>query len=126
MHSSASGPSPSCSATGRPGWWDDLLAAARDAGEDVGSGLRLAETYGRHLPIPGRGQTELRWGALAAVAAADLTAARILEAHCDALAILAEDGQPQPGGTWGVFAAEASGSRLEARLAGETWTLQGT
>jgi alkylation response protein AidB-like acyl-CoA dehydrogenase len=39
----------------------------------------------------------------------------VLEAHTDALAILAEAGEEPPSGsTWGVFAAEAPGARLEA------------
>ncbi len=52
---------------------------------------------------------------LAEVARGNLTAARVLEAHSDALAILAEAGQtPRPGSSWGVFAAEAPGTRLVA------------
>jgi alkylation response protein AidB-like acyl-CoA dehydrogenase len=60
------------------------------------------------------------------VAAEDLTAARILEAHADALAILAEEGEPPPAGTWGVFAAEAPDVALIAREAGAGWIVEGT
>jgi alkylation response protein AidB-like acyl-CoA dehydrogenase len=65
------------------------------------------------------------------VAQVDLTAARILEAHCDALAILGEAGQDGAGrsdadGAWGVFAAEAPGVSLEAHLDGGQWRLDGT
>jgi hypothetical protein len=98
-----------------PDWATPLIAAARGAGEDVGAALRLAGTYGTLLPLPGSGQTAARWAVLAAVAEQNLTVARVLEAHSDALAILAEAGSPAPGGTWGVFAAEAAPHRVEAR-----------
>ena len=96
---------------GLPGWAVPLVAAAGRAGEDVGVALGLAREYGRVLPLPGGGRTAERWAVLAAVAERNLTVARVLEAHCDALAILAEAGDPPPDGTWGVFAAEAPGHR---------------
>src|ERR1700712_3426282 len=75
---------------------DDWLAAAvqeaRDAGESIEAGLKLAMGLGARLPLPGSGQTARRWDILAAIAQADVTPARILEAHSDALAILAEAG----------------------------------
>jgi alkylation response protein AidB-like acyl-CoA dehydrogenase len=50
------------------------------------------------------------------VAAQDLTVARVLEPHVDAVAILAEAGQtPEPSSSWGVWAAEGPGERLRAR-----------
>lgn len=97
-----------------PVWAQQLADAAARAGEDVQRGLVLAEQYGRLLPYPGEGATTARWAALAAVAEQDLTAARILEAHSDALAILHEADLPEPDGTWGVFAAEAPGTGLTA------------
>ena len=57
---------------------------------------------GRSTSAPGRlspasGATADRWELLATVAAQDLTVARVLEPHLDAVAILAEDGQePAP------------------------------
>jgi hypothetical protein len=96
-----------------PGWASALVAACQDSGEDVGEAVRLAECYGVLLPQPGSGHTADRWAVLAAVARHNLTTARVLEAHSDALAILAEAGEPVPGGTWGVFAAEAAEHRLE-------------
>ena len=51
---------------------------------------QLADRGLDRLPLPGRGQTLLRWQALAAVAAHDLSLARLFEGHADALAILAE------------------------------------
>ena len=77
--------------------------------------LALAREHGSRLPLPGNGATALRWSVLAAVAAANLTVARVLEAHTDALAILAEAGAGAPDlTTMGVFAAESPGQRLEA------------
>jgi hypothetical protein len=97
-----------------PDWARALTDSCRAAGEDITAALRLAEDYGRLLPQPGGGQTAIRWATLSAVAEQNLTAARVLEAHTDALAILAEAGESQPDGTWGVFAAEAAPHRLEA------------
>ncbi len=73
---------------------------------------------------------------LSAVAAGDLTAAKVVEAHTDALAILAEAaadpdlGRDEPlrvpaGSSWGVFAAEGSGLRVDARPSGQSWRLSG-
>jgi len=97
-----------------------LARAAAVAGNDIDRCLELAEQFGASLPAPGKGRTLDRWSMLAITAAADLTAARVLEAHADALAILDEAGLSQPTGaaptgTWGVFAAEAPGTRLEYR-----------
>jgi alkylation response protein AidB-like acyl-CoA dehydrogenase len=103
-----------------------LVAEAATAGEDVEAGLRLAERYGVRLPQPGGGDTALRWQLLADVAAQDLTAARILEAHSDALAILAEAGESDAPGRWGVFAAESPGVALRAVEANGHWTVDGT
>ena len=66
------------------------------------------------LPLPGQGATLARWQALAAVAAHDLSLAKLFEGHTDALAILAEIGAIDmvlPGSTWGVWAAEAPQGR---------------
>ncbi|WP_238346098.1 acyl-CoA dehydrogenase family protein [Luteimonas saliphila] len=46
--------------------------------------------------LPGRGRTLDRWRALAALGAQDLALAKVLEAHYDALAILAELEAPAP------------------------------
>jgi alkylation response protein AidB-like acyl-CoA dehydrogenase len=104
----------------------DLVSEAAEAGPDASAGLALAERYGPRLPLPGTGATALRWQILAAVGTADLTAARILEAHSDALAILAEGGEPVPDGQWGVFAAEAPHVALIGRRNTSGWTLDGT
>jgi hypothetical protein len=108
-----------------PDWARPLAEAVRGCGEDAAAALKLAADYGRLLPQPGGGHTAQRWAVLAGVAEANLTAARVLEAHSDALAILAEAGAPVPEGTWGVFAAEAPGHRLEARESAGHVTLTG-
>jgi alkylation response protein AidB-like acyl-CoA dehydrogenase len=100
--------------TALPHWAEPLIEGSAAGGEDTRAALLLAAQYGGLLPQPGGGQTAQRWAVLAAVAERNLTAARVLEAHSDALAILAEAGMPAPEGTWGVFAAEAAPHRLEA------------
>jgi hypothetical protein len=108
-----------------PAWAEPLVEASQKAGEDAAAALRLAEEFGLLLPQPGGGDTAARWAVLAAVSRESLTAGRVLEAHSDALAILAEAGDPAPAGTWGVFAAEAAPHRLEARDRGGAVTLHG-
>jgi alkylation response protein AidB-like acyl-CoA dehydrogenase len=108
-----------------PSWAEPLVEACRDCGEDAEAAVKLAAHYGRLLPQPGRGQTAQRWAVLAAAGEHNLTVARVLEAHSDALAILAEAGEPVPEGTWGVFAAEAAPHRLEAREQGGRVALTG-
>ncbi len=113
----------------------EAAAAAVDGQADLALGL--AVDVGRWLPVPGGGRTAARWRALSAVAAGDLTAARVVEAHTDALAILAELAadplittgpafEVPTGSTWGVFAAEGGGHRLQARPDGDRWLLTGS
>ena len=77
------------------------------------------------------------WSLLAAVAARDVAAARILEPHLDALTILEQAGgagspvdltsiAAGPDSSWGVFAAEGAGMRLEAQESDAGWRLNGT
>src|SRR5690606_28227010 len=57
---------------------------------------RLADV----LPLPGHGATLARWRALAAIGGQDLALAKVLEAHHDAVAILAQlEAPPPPAGT---------------------------
>lgn len=82
--------------------------------------------------MPGAGATARLWETLATVAAADLAVARAVEPHLDARAILAQAGaQPSvvdDDATWGVFAAEGPGVRLDAVSHGDggAWRLRGT
>ncbi|MGK2901673.1 MAG: acyl-CoA dehydrogenase [Mycobacterium sp.] len=68
------------------------------------------------LPLPASGGTDQRWRQLSALAAENITAARLAEAHTDAVAILHELGgkPPEPGQLWGVWAAEPPGPALVA------------
>jgi hypothetical protein len=108
-----------------PDWAGGLVEACRSCGEDVDAAVKLAEQYSQMLPQPGGGQTARRWAVLAAAGEHNLTVARVLEAHSDALAILAEAGDPVPDGSWGVFAAEAAPHRLEAQDGADGATLTG-
>ena len=87
---------------------DDLETALR----------RLLASGALELPLPGAGATAERLARLSAIAAADLQVGRLVEAHTDATAILAEAGRiAGPGVLYGVWAAEAPGGpglRLES------------
>lgn len=94
---------------------DTTLEAMAAAVGDVPSLLAAAHQAGRFAPKPGEGQTGRLWELLASVAAVDVAAGRILEPHLDAGAILSQAGAADAfTGTWGVFAAEAPGTRLAA------------
>nr|WP_308928819.1 hypothetical protein [Arthrobacter sp. SLBN-112] len=116
--------------------WSPILRAVPEAAGDVTALLALAVEAGETWPRPGEGRTSLLWELLASVAAIDVAAARVFEPHLDAIAILAQAartvtaGQPalpgQPrGATWGVFAAEGPGARLQATPDGAMVVLNG-
>ena len=70
---------------------------------------RVREVIAEPVPLPGRGQTAERHRRLFAVGLEDLSVARLVEAHWDAVAILAEAGRAaEQGALYGVWAAEAS------------------
>ncbi|WP_285113683.1 hypothetical protein [Leifsonia sp. fls2-241-R2A-40a] len=102
-------------------------AAADAAGHVAPLLAALARVDAAAVPLPGSGRTAERFRTLSRVAGIDVTAARVLEPHLDALAILSEAGlpAPAPGTTWGVFAAEAPGAALEAVEGPDGWTLTG-
>lgn len=81
------------------------------------------------LPLPASGRTAERWQRLGLLAEDNIVAARIAEAHVDAVAILHELGgkPPEAGQLWGVWAAESSDAVLTATVgsSGAT-TLNGT
>lgn len=94
---------------------DATLEAMAAAVGDVPALLAAAHQAGRFAPKPGEGQTARLWELLASVAAIDVAAARVLEPHLDAGAILTQAGAADSfTGTWAVFAAEAPGTRLAA------------
>lgn len=98
--------------------------------DTVGAALELAASWGPKLPRPGGGRTAELWSVLATLGSVDLTVARVVEPHVDALAILDEAGAGRPlvpaGATWGVYAAEGPGQRLAAAQMGSRWVLDGT
>ena len=100
--------------------------------------LALAAHCGTIAPLYGAGNTLQRWDLLSTIAAEDVAAARVVEAHLDALAILDEAAATTTfdrsqllalgvgdASTWGVFAAEASGVRLQAEPVPGGWELSG-
>lgn len=104
-------------------------------GTDVSATLAWAVAVGAAATAEGSVGDD--WSLLAAVAVRDVAAARILEPHLDALTILGQarrDGSPAdltsigagPDSSWGVFAAEGAGMRLEAQGSGTEWRLNGT
>jgi alkylation response protein AidB-like acyl-CoA dehydrogenase len=115
----------------------DSLAAARDLvrfGVDPAATLAWMRSLGDTVPLPGD-DTAARWDVLAETARGDVGAARMLEPHLDAMAILAEarrDGRAtgidlDPRELWGVFAAEGGDRPLRADPAPDgTWRLTGT
>jgi hypothetical protein len=68
------------------------------------------------LPLPASGTTVRRWLKLAELAESDIVAGRLAEAHCDAVAILAELNGPavEQGQLWGVWAAESADQKVVA------------
>ncbi|RAR54633.1 hypothetical protein C7401_124130 [Paraburkholderia unamae] len=97
---------------------------------------RLAATF-TVLPLPGAGNTLTRWQFLAAVAARDLSLAKVHEAHTDANAILAEL-SPEGRGKdiadtcssitiYGVWAARSPRNEVRVtRCGGDQVSLHGT
>ncbi|HEY0227562.1 MAG TPA: acyl-CoA dehydrogenase family protein [Mycobacterium sp.] len=81
------------------------------------------------LPLPASGRTGERWERLALLAEDDIAAARIAEAHLDAVAILHELGGKPPDSRqlWGVWAAESPEAVVTATdVGGGAFTLSGT
>ncbi|WP_440710272.1 acyl-CoA dehydrogenase [Herbiconiux sp. YIM B11900] len=113
-------------------------AAGVHGATGVDGGLALARALGDQVAPPASGRTRERLELLATLAVGDVSVARVVEPHLDALAILHElrdAGSPLPGlaglgvdasSTWGVFAAEAPGLRLTAVPDAGGWQLSGT
>ena len=86
----------------------------------------IAAQRGAVLPKPGSGGTAARFAALASWATRDLSLARLVEGHMDALAILEEAGrEPDPSATYGVWAARQPTGGTTARLTAHGWCLTG-
>lgn len=114
----------------------DIVRESRGVAGDAGRALRLARVLGPLVPRFGEGRSGEVLEALATLAVVDLTAARVVEAHLDALTILGQaalrpevlfPGTPAPHQAWGVFAAETPGQRLDAvQHRDGAWHLDGT
>ncbi|WP_082697229.1 acyl-CoA dehydrogenase family protein [Kocuria rosea] len=114
----------------RPGRVQEAAAALRAAVPGaLGAALAAARELGEDLPAPGTGRTGQLWLRLAELARLDLSLARVVEPHLDALAILRQAGLDELAGrpaAWGVWAAEAAGHELVARYGSGGWELTGT
>jgi hypothetical protein len=104
------------------------------AGGGVAPAVQLARKVGAETPLPAHGRTAAYLETLATLAAADVAVARVVEPQLDALAILAECPDPvdlaavaaDSDSSWGVFAAEGLGVRLNAVPDARGWTISGT
>ena len=92
----------------------------------VDDALELGHELAALGAVPGDGSTRDQWEALATAAAVDLGAARALEPHLDAIAILRQARADLPTGSFGVFAAEGGDDPLLATGSGAGWRLTGT
>jgi len=120
------------------GWTDHgLVAAARSAGPDIDAALDLARALGPTSDSLGR-STWTYVQTLGSLGAGDLTVARVVEPHLDALTILGQAAQRDHGidgswpsasaprgSTWGVYAAHARSAHLDAHAVGGEWMLSG-
>jgi alkylation response protein AidB-like acyl-CoA dehydrogenase len=95
---------------------------------DLEGALAFAVNDAQRFPFPGSGRTAELWSALATIASHDLAAARAIEPHLDAQAILDQAGVAtdwNDGGLWGVFAAEGGDEPLTAHRTSDGWHLTG-
>ncbi len=103
----------------------ESLTADERSGVDLG--LSVIETWSPTLPLVGSGRTLELWSILATLGAHDLQTARTVEPDLDARNILAEaevDLDPRFT-SWGVYAAEGPGVRLEATAKDDGFELNG-
>jgi hypothetical protein len=104
-----------------------VLQTSPDA---VDSALGIARKLAGTGALPGGGSTPELWESLATAVSIDLGAARAIEPHLDAIAIL--DQARQAGlatvdsgdATWGVFASEGGDHLVIAVHASGRWTLK--
>lgn len=113
----------------------ELRSRLSDDGRvDVCAALGVAKQLSDRQCRPGGGRTHDYLATLATLGVVDASLARVVEPHLDAHAILQQAGVgpdipalgADSGSTWGVYAAHASGLRLEAIEGPDGWTLSGT
>jgi alkylation response protein AidB-like acyl-CoA dehydrogenase len=105
-----------------------LRLAVSLAPTDVDAALDAALQLGA-ISSPNDGATLDLWEALATLASVDVGAARAVEPHLDALAILEQAGALRSvtnQSTWGVYAAEGGDDPLQAFEGNGNWRLTGT
>ena len=114
----------------------ELVERARGLGQDLAAGgplrpvLDLAVELGQVGAAIGDDPVG-SLGTLLSLGAGDLTVARVVEPHLDAMAITAQAAAeggaapPQGDGAWGVYAAHSPGHHLAATDEGEGWLLTG-
>ena len=104
----------------------DIADDARAVAGDVEGSLALARDREQVARSMGRDTWHLL-SSLATLGSVDLTTARTVEPHWDAVAILEQASAQVPeGATWGVYAASPPGTRLAARRGEEgLWRLTG-
>ncbi len=112
---------------------DALYARVLATDGSIAAAIELAVELGPAVPLPGVGQTPALWSTLATIAAADVSVARVVEPHLDALAILGQLPHAADVGVvgadersaWGVFAAEGASLRVTATRRHGSWVLDG-
>jgi alkylation response protein AidB-like acyl-CoA dehydrogenase len=116
-------PTPDSAALARLTMALDDIPGPLDANTLAGATARLVAAIFALAP-PASGHSLLRWQCLAQVAARDLSLAKLYEAHTDALAILAELGEPREAPQdpaapeiWAVWAARTPGRDLHLTAA---------
>lgn len=121
-------------------WADqELVATGRRTGADVPAALSLAADLSSRTSLLGN-STWSYLRTLGSLGAGDLTVARVVEPHLDALSILsqaaearsaadvgpADDTVAPPGSTWGVYAAHSPDTHLRATRSDTGWHLTGS
>jgi alkylation response protein AidB-like acyl-CoA dehydrogenase len=103
------------------------MKALQSPSEQAADTVRRLLSGPLDLPRPGHGRTAQRFATLRRLAGDDLVAGRLVEAHADAAAILADLDGPRvgPGQWWGVWAAEPPTAVLEATDGPDGWRLTG-
>ncbi len=79
------------------------------------------------LPPPGEGESLIRWQRFMAIGALDLSVAKIVESHFDAMAIIQEAGVTPFSGIYAVWASKFGGRHLRAQFDSNsnTWMVEG-
>ncbi len=79
------------------------------------------------LPFPGEGESLVRWQRLMAVGAVDLSVAKTVESHFDAIAIIHEAQMKPFSGIYAVWASKFGGRFLKGHFdhASDAWAIEG-